>query len=106
MNTLLGPVIIGDAYNAPIRAGDPGPIISNLISVVFVVAGVYILFMFIFAGLGMIKSAGSGSPEDAARAKKTLTYALIGFAVVFTSYWIVRFIEIISGSDFITNPVI
>jgi len=106
MNKLAGAVVIGDAYNAPIRAGDPGPIISNLISVVFVVAGVYILFMFIFAGLGMIKSAGSGSPEDAAKAKRTLTYTLIGFTVVFTSYWIVRFIEVITGIDFITNPVI
>ncbi len=92
------------AYNAPITAGEPGSIIANLISVAFVASGVIILFMFVFAGIGMIKSAGANKPEDMAKAKKALTSALIGFVVVFTSYWIIQLIETITGSTFITNP--
>ena len=93
-------------YNAPIRAGEPGSIIANLISVLFVISGIIILFMFVFAGLGMIRGAGENKPEEMAKAKKALTMAVVGFVVVFTSFWIIQLIEFITGSTFITNPVI
>lgn len=93
-------------FNPPIVAGEPGPIIGNLISAAFVVSGLIILFMFVFAGLGMIRGAGENKPEEMAKAKRALTYAITGFAVVFTSFWIVQLIEVITGSTFITNPII
>lgn len=97
---------IGDAYNAPIRSGDPGPIISNLISVVLVVSGIIIVFAFIFGGISMIAGAGTRNPESIAKGKRAIVYALIGFLVVFTSYWVIQFIELVADSDFITNPPI
>ena len=93
-------------YNAPIVAGEPGTIIGNLISASFVIAGLIILFMFVFAGLGMLRGAGESKPEEMAKARKALTYAITGFVVVFTSYWIIQLIELITGSTFITNPII
>ncbi len=99
-------VNLQDKYNAPIVAGEPGPIISNLITAVFVVAGILILFMFVFAGLGMLRGAGESKPEEMAKARKALTYAIIGFTVVFTSFWIIQLIEVLTGSNFITNPTI
>ena len=105
----LAQVNIGDAYNAPITAPgtggtDPAVIISNLITAAFTVAGIIILFMFVGGGIGMISGAGNSSPESAAKARKSVTYAVMGFAVVFTAYWVVRLIEVITGSTFITNP--
>ena len=97
---------IGNAYNAPIRAGDPGPIIANLLVVAYTVAGVILLFMIVYTGFDMVKSAGSNSPDDVARNKKRMTMAVTGLLIVFTSFWIIRFIELVSGSNFITQPTI
>ena len=95
---------LGNAYQAPIKAGDVGPLISNIISVSLVLSGILIVFAFIFGGIGLISSAGSNNPEAAAKGKKTITYAVIGFIVVFTAFWVIRYIEIVTGSTFITNP--
>ncbi|QQS39082.1 hypothetical protein IPM62_00475 [Candidatus Woesebacteria bacterium] len=99
-------VDIGAEYHAPIVSGETGPIIANLIIVVYTIAGVIILFAIVSAGFNMVKGAGNNSPDDMAKSKKTITFALIGFFVMFMSYWIIQYIEFISGSEFITNSVI
>ncbi len=40
----------------------------------------------------MIASAGKSDPQQLEQAQKTLTSAVIGFIVVFASYWIVKLI--------------
>lgn len=70
--------------------------VSKLVTVFlnasFVIAGLVLLFFFILGGIGMIGSAGKNDPKAAEQAKQTITSALIGFIVVFTSYWIVKLI--------------
>lgn len=76
-------------------------VVSDLVTwftrTVFVIAGLILLFYFIMGGIGMMQSAGSNDPKAAEQAKQTITSAVIGFVVVFTSYWIVKLIGQILG---------
>jgi hypothetical protein len=71
--------------------------VSLFLNLSFTIAGLILLFFFIFGGIGMISSAGQSDPQKAEQAKKTLTSAVIGFVVVFTSYWIVKLIGQLIG---------
>lgn len=87
---------IGKDFDTPFKApGDITSLVTTFLNVAFVVAGVILLFFFIFGGIKLMSS--SGSEQEAAEAKKTLTSALIGFIVVFTAYWIVKLIGLITG---------
>ena len=72
-------------------------IVSLFLNTAFVVAGLILLFFFILGGIGMIGSAGQSDPQKAEQAKKTITSAIIGFVVVFVSYWIVKLIGNLLG---------
>lgn len=67
-------------------------IVTIFLNLAFVLAGVILLFFFILGGIGMISSAGQSDPQKTEQAKKTVTSALIGFIIVFASYWIVKLI--------------
>jgi len=69
-----------------------GGLVSLFLNISFVVAGVILLFFFIIGGYGMISSAGVSDPQKTEQAKKAVTSALIGFVIVFASYWIVKLI--------------
>lgn len=74
-----------------------GSLVSLFLNIAFVVSGLILLFFFIFGGIGMIASAGQSDPQKAEQAKKTVTSALIGFVIVFASYWIVQLIGTLTG---------
>jgi hypothetical protein len=76
-----------------------GGIISLFLNGAFVLSGLILLFFFILGGIGMISSAGESDPQKAEQAKKTITSALIGFVIVFTSYWIVKLISSLLGVE-------
>jgi hypothetical protein len=76
-----------------------GEIVSLFLNTAFVLSGIILLFFFIMGGIGMIASAGESDPQKAEQAKKTITSALIGFVIVFTSYWIVKLIGSLLGID-------
>ncbi len=69
-----------------------GSLVSLFLNISFAIAGLILLFYFILGGIGMIASAGQNDPQKAEQAKKTITSAVIGFVVVFVSYWIVSLI--------------
>jgi hypothetical protein len=82
---------INKAFGSPIGdISSVGSLVSLFVKASMVIAGVILLFYFILGGIGMITSAGSNDPQKAEQAKKTVTSALIGFIVVFASYWIVK----------------
>jgi Zn-dependent protease with chaperone function len=74
-----------------------GGIISTLINNVYILAGIVLFILLIVGGLGFIMGAGSDNPEQAKKSKSAITSALIGFVVIFCSYWIIRIIEILTG---------
>lgn len=72
-------------------------LVSLFLNIAFVLSGLILLFFFILGGIGMISSAGQNDPQKAEQAKKTLTSAIIGFVIVFASYWIVKLIGSLVG---------
>lgn len=84
-----------------------GGIISTLINNIYILAGIILFVLLIVGGLGFIMGAGSNNPEQAKKSKQAITSALIGFAVIFCSYWIIRIIEILTGFQILnpTNPL-
>lgn len=105
---LLSQIKIEDYFDSPFGKASGGKTIGDLISLIlkgsFVVAGLIILFLFIFAGVSMIIGAGQNDPEKAKKGQQAITSALIGFVIIFVAYWVVRLIEVITGIPFITNP--
>ncbi|MCJ7804967.1 hypothetical protein MUP35_04540 [Patescibacteria group bacterium] len=74
-----------------------GGIISTLLQNVYVLAGILLFILLIVGGLSFIMGAGEDNPEKAKRGKQTITAALIGFVIIFCSYWIIKIIEIVTG---------
>lgn len=72
-------------------------LVTIFLNVAFILSGLILLFFFIMGGIGMIGSAGQNDPQKAEQAKKTITSAVIGFVIVFTSYWIVKLISSLLG---------
>jgi hypothetical protein len=83
--------------------GSIGEILSNLLNNVYVLAGVILFILLIVGGFMFMIGAGQENPEKAKKGKQAITAALIGFAVIFCSYWIIRIIEIVTAVN-ILNP--
>jgi hypothetical protein len=101
----LSQVDIGNEFKSPIGTTlSIGTLLSNFVSLGIVIAGIIILVMFILGGYSLIAGAGSNNPDQAEKGKKMITSAVIGFVVVFAAFWIVRLLEVITGTTFLTNP--
>jgi len=79
----------------------PADLLSLIIKNVYVIAGIILFFFIIIGGMTIILNAGN--PEQQKKGSKTVTSAVIGFIIIFTSYWIVRIIELITKVN-ILNP--
>lgn len=83
-----------------------GNVISLLIPNVIILAGIIFFIWIIIAGWGVITSAGEeSSAQDKAKAKAAITYAVIGFLLVVSAYFILQIVGVITGINFI-NPAI
>lgn len=71
--------------------------VSLVLNLALAVAGIVLIFFFIIGGINLIGSAGKNDPQKAEQAKKTITSAVIGFVIVFASYWIVKLIGQLIG---------
>lgn len=76
--------------------------VSMVLNIALAIAGLVLIFFFILGGIGLIGSAGKNDPQKAEQSKKTITSAVIGFVIVFASYWIVKLIgQLIGVNDLI-----
>ena len=73
----------------------PRSFISSVLPNVYIIAGV-ILFLHLVVG-GFLLITAAGNTDQAQNGQKALTSAIIGFIVVFASYWIIQIIETITG---------
>jgi len=83
--------------------GTLGKIISDLLDNVYLLAGIILFILLIVGGLSFIMGAGEENPEKAKKGKQAITAALIGFVIIFCSFWIIRIIEVLTGLS-ILNP--
>lgn len=70
-------------------------IISALLPYVLVLAGLTLFILLIIGGFGLLTSGGSPDKMKAAQGK--ITSAVIGFVIIFISYWLMRILEIVFG---------
>lgn len=78
-----------------------GSIIARAIPFVFAFAGIGLLLMLLASGFSFLTSAGDAKKLESARQR--LTYAIIGFIVIFTAYWVVQLVGIAFGLEEITS---
>ena len=69
--------------------------VANILNIIIGLAGVVLLLMLIGGGFGYITSGGD--KEKAAKAKNTLTYAILGVVVILGAWLIIRLIEEFTG---------
>ncbi len=81
--------------------GQIGPVISELLPYVFVLAGLLLGIFLIAGGLELLTSAGD--PEGVKKGQGKVTSAIVGFIIVFLSYWIVQLLEKILGINILAD---
>lgn len=64
---------------------------GSILNLVYFIAGALAVVMIIFAGIQWITS--SGNPSKATKARQTVTYAIIGLAVIILAYAITQFVS-------------
>lgn len=70
-------------------------IISALIPFIYVLAGLALLLMLIVGGFQLMMSAGD--PKGVESGKNKVMYAVIGFLIIFLSYWLVQALQVVFG---------
>lgn len=73
----------------------PSVIISSLITLVLVVAGIAFFFMLVIGGVRWIVSGGDKGATEAARSQ--ITAALVGLVIVFSAWAIIQIIGAVFG---------
>jgi hypothetical protein len=67
------------------------PLLANVINILLFVAGAMTLIFILIGAFQYILSAGN--PQNLSQAKRTLTFALVGLAIVILALVIVRFVR-------------
>ncbi len=73
----------------------PGGVVSRLLLFAFPIAGIILFLMIVWGGFEMVTGAANAKSMDAG--KQRITAAVIGFILLFVSYWLMQLIELIFG---------
>lgn len=74
---------------------NPAGVINRALAFLFPIAGLILFVMLVWGGFEMLTGAASKKSLDSG--KQRITAALIGFLLLFASYWIVQLVEAITG---------
>lgn len=87
----------GGSAQGPLT-GNPtiGSILSAALPIVIGLAGLGLLLMIISAGYTFMTSAGDAKKMESG--KQRLTYATLGFIIIFGAYWLVQILGIMFGT--------
>ena len=81
--------------NSPTRFTDVGSIVTTIIPNIYYVAGLLLFFLLVLGGISYMMAGGDD--KMIGKAKNTITAAVIGFAIVFGSLFIIRILETVLG---------
>jgi len=73
----------------------PGGIISRLLTFIFPLAGLLLFLMISWGGFEVLM--GSGDSSKVTAGKQRVTAAIVGFLVLFSSYWMIQIVEAVFG---------
>lgn len=72
-----------------------GGTITIILSLIFPIAGFVLIAMLISAGYQYM--ASGGDPKIIAKAQSAITYAIVGFIVIFSSYFLAQYFGLVLG---------
>ena len=98
--------LAGGATDPKCLGATTGRLITLWLPNALVLAGIIVFFLIIGAGWQVIMGAGNdASAQDKAKAQAALTYAIIGFLLIVSAYFILQIVGVITGIDFM-KPLI
>jgi hypothetical protein len=74
---------------------NPAFLVNLLVRNIFIIGGVVLFIMIIIAGFKFVTKGKEGAQE----AQQMLTYSVLGFIIMFSAYWIVQIIALLTGAD-------
>lgn len=77
-------------------------LVNAILPNVYIIAGL-ILFLYALVG-GFLLITASSSPDQAKNGQKIISNAIIGFIILFASYWLIEIISIITGIPIFDPP--
>jgi len=102
MNFLINKILAADTGavlpTEPTKFTNVGSVVGGLLPYIYVVAGLILLLFLIIGGIGLMTSAGNPDKSKAAYGK--ITGAVIGFLIIFVSYFIAKIVEVLLGVSF------
>jgi hypothetical protein len=78
-----------------------GSILTRALTVIFLIAGVALLAMILMGGFTFLTSAGD--PKKMEQGRNQLTYAIVGFVIIFASFWLVQIFGTMFGLPSLTQ---
>lgn len=93
----INPLNIGNTTNTSLaeQLSTPGGIISRLLEFAFPLAGLILFVMIVWGGFETL--AGSATKKSVESGRKRITSAILGFILLFASYWIIQIIQLVFG---------
>ncbi|NCN87751.1 MAG: hypothetical protein GW941_02555 [Candidatus Pacebacteria bacterium] len=92
----LNPLMPGDGKpGGDVSLTTPGGFITKLLEFAFPLAGIILFVMLVWGGFEMLYGASTSKAMEAG--KNRITAAIIGFFLLFSSYWIIQIVEVIFG---------
>lgn len=75
----------------------PAFLVNLLVRNIFVFGGIVVFFMLLLTGFKFV----AGGKKGAEDAKQILTATVVGFLLMFSAYWIVQIVKIITGTNIV-----
>ena len=76
-------------------------LVSTIVKNAYVLAGVILFIYLLFGGFTIITSAGSA--DETQKGQKAITSAIMGFILIFASYWIIQIIQVLTGLEILSG---
>jgi hypothetical protein len=77
----------------------PGGVLSRVLQFAIPLAGLILFVMIVWGGFEMLSGAANAKSKDAGRQR--VTAALVGFLLLFSSYWIAQLMQAVFGIKFL-----
>lgn len=90
----LNTELLPDAAKAT-ALSTPRGIISEVLPYLFTFGGLILFIMLIWGGFEMLSGAANPKSQEAGKAR--ITAAIIGFILLFSSYWLAQLVQAIFG---------
>jgi hypothetical protein len=86
---------LGNGVPVSVVYDSPAFLVNLFVRNLFVIGGVIIFLMVFYAGFKFIQDDTKGKDE----AKKILTASIIGIITMFSAYWILQIVQVLTGVD-------